>query len=160
MKHSKLKRAAFIIALGVLWFIAVDWSWFVHDCPDCGHGEDTAEYRVFSATIHKTNYEYPSVLQQVATDLGTPCTHPNMETWHKQRRWGLLCCKWPCINGIHRLTGRTTWYDQSAATKISALTDREPTLYDEYKDRVFKQHDFKFLRVVLDRAGVDHPIPD
>lgn len=158
MKRSKLKLVALILGLGVFWFIAVDWSWFVHDCPDCGHGEDTAEYRVFTATIHKTVYDYPSVTQQVATDLGMPCTHPNIESWHKHRRWGLLYCKSPCINGVYRLTVDETWYDHAAATKIAALAAREPKLKSEYHDRVFKDNDYKFPRVVLERAGVDHPL--
>ena len=158
MNRFKLKRPAIVLAFGVLWFFAVDWSWFVHDCPACGHGEDTAEYRVFTATVRKTVYEYPSVAQQVAADLGKPCTHPNVKRWHKHRSWGLLYCKSPCINGIYRLTGRTTWYDQTAASKIIALARREPALISEYHDRVFNKHDYKFLRVVLERAGVDHPI--
>lgn len=159
MNRSKKVRVAIILFLGIIWFIAVDWSWFVHDCPDCWHGEDTAQYRVFTATIHTTVYEYPSVMQQVATDLGKPCMHPNMESWHKHRLWGLLFCKSPCINGVYRLSG-SPWYDQSAAKKIIALGDREPSLKTEFHDRVFIKHDYKFLRVVLEQAGVDCQFQD
>ncbi|WP_417389547.1 hypothetical protein [Gimesia sp.] len=160
MNRSKIVRVSLILFLGVVWFIAVDWSWFVHDCPDCWHGEDTAQYRVFTVPIHTTVYKDSSVIQQVATDLGKPCMHPNMESWHKHRRWGLLFCKSPCINGIYRLTGESTWYDQAAAAKIVALSERKPSLKTEFHDRVFIKHDYKFLPVVLDQAGVDHPIPD
>lgn len=158
VNRSKTIRVAIILSLGVTWFITVDRSWFVHDCPDCGHGEDTVQYRVFTAAIHTTAFRYPSVTQQIATDLGKPCVHPNMKRWHKHRRWGLLYCTSPCINGTHRITEQSTWYNQAATKKIIALSNREPSLKTKFHDRVFTKHDHKFLRVVLQQAGIDHPI--
>ena len=160
MKRKKLIRVACVLSLGVIWFVTVDWSWFVHDCPDCGHGQDITQYRFLTIPFHERVYEFPSVAQQVATDLGVPCEHPNMESWHKHRRWGLIYCKSPCINGIYRLTGNETWYDHNASVKVVALAEREPALKAEFADRVFENGDYDFLSVVLDRAGVQHPIAE
>lgn len=96
----------------------------------------------------------------VATDLGLPCQHPNMESWHKHRWWGLVYCTSPCINGIYRLTGPETWYDQNASDKVIALAESNASLKTEFANRVFKNHDYEFLHVILDQAGVRHPNPE
>jgi hypothetical protein len=160
VKRKKLILVAGVLSLCVIWFVAVDWSWFVHDCPDCGHGEDVTQYRVLTVPIHETVYEFPSPMQQIATALGVPCEHPNMESWHKHRRWGLIYCKSPCINGLHRLTGTQTWYDHNASAKVVALAESDPSLKAEFAHRVFENRDYDFLWVVLDRAGVRHPLAE
>ncbi len=116
------------------------------------------QYRLLTFPLHETVNEFPSVTQQVATDLGVPCSHSRMESWHKHRWWGLIYCKSPCINGIYRLTGPDTWYDETASAKVAALADSEPSLKDEFVQRIFREQDHTFLRIVLDRAGVKHTI--
>ena len=117
-------------------------------------------YRIFRLPINETVYEYPTVTQLIATDLGTPCRHPHIECWHKQRRWGLLLCKAPCINGIHRLSGHLTWYDQGMSEKVMALATHEPSLKIEFAERVLRDHDYKFVRTVLREAGIDDPLSE
>lgn len=160
MKSKNLIRVVCFLLVGVTWFVAVDWSWFVHDCPDCGHGEDIMQYRLLTFPLHETVNEFPSVTQQVATDLGVSCSHPSMESWHKHRWWGLIYCKSPCINGIYRLTGPDTGYDEAASAKVAALAESDPSLKDEFVQRIFREQDHTFLRIVLDRAGVKHTIQE
>jgi hypothetical protein len=68
MKRKKY-IAASLVSLVALWFIGVDRSWFVHDCPDCGYGEDVVQYRILTIPIRETKYESPTITQQVAEDL-------------------------------------------------------------------------------------------
>jgi hypothetical protein len=42
---------------------AVDWSWFLEDCPDCGLQRDVAQYRVFTIPVRSENYDTGNLLQ-------------------------------------------------------------------------------------------------
>ncbi len=154
MKRSKHIPLA-LIAAGAIWFLGIDWSWFVHDCPDCGHGKDIAQYRIFSMPIHETTHHYSTVIEHVAGDLGVPCSHANATSWQKHRWWGLLYCKAPCINGLYRLKSDDSWYDREASEKVAALANRNDSIRREFVQNVFEKHDFKFVRTVLTRAGIE-----
>lgn len=158
MKRKK-HIAVSILALVAIWFLGVDWSWFVHDCPDCGYGKDIAQYRLFTIPIQETTREFPTITQHVADDLGVPCTHKNSTSWHKHRWWGLLVCKAPCINGVYRLTGDDSWYDQEASAKVAALAVNDDSIRDDFVETVFEKHDFGFVHTVLTRAGVESEPP-
>lgn len=156
MKRKKLiLAAAFLPVLALLWFTAVDWSWFVDRCPDCAYDRDVAQYRVFSLPVHETVYEYPSLAQRISIDLGIGCSHPRIEHWHKHRWWGLCICRSPCFNGLYRLSGDDSWYNEVVSSKLSALAHRDPSIRTEFAVRVFQSHDFAYIWTVLDRAGVD-----
>ncbi len=144
-----------IIVLVAIWFLGVDWSWFVHNCPDCGYDKDIAQYRFLTIPIRETTYEFPTIAQRVAEDLGVPCTHKNSIRWHKHRWWGLLVCKAPCINGTLRLVGDDSWYDHEISTKVAALAADDSSIRNEFVRNVLKNHDFGFVHTVLIRAGVE-----
>ena len=154
MKRKKLTTVACLLLLGGLWFVAVDRSWFVHDCPDCGYESDVTQYRVFTIPVHESIRESRSLIQQLATDLGVPCKHLNTKRWHKHRLWGLCFCKSPCINGIYRLSGGESSYNESDSSKVATLTANDPAIAAEFSRRVLEQHEFTFVRKVLDKAGV------
>ena len=99
-----LRIGSAVFALVAIWFLAVDWSWFVADCPDCGYGRDIAQYRVIGIPVCTRVQEWPSATQLKSHDLGVPCEHRKLETYQKQRHWGLILCAWPNIRGISRLT--------------------------------------------------------
>ena len=152
--RRRLTVLAGLLLLGGLWFVAVDWSWFVGDCPDCGYEKDVTQYRVFSFPVHESVRESRTLIQKIATDLGVPCQHPNTKSWHKHRWWGLCLCKSPCINGIYRLSGQEPTYSESDSRKVAELADSDPAIAKEFSRRVLEENDFAFVRVVFDKAGV------
>jgi hypothetical protein len=152
--RNKLTAVGCLFLLGALWFVAVDESWFVSDCPDCGYGNDVTQYRVFSFPVHESVREAHTIVQQVATDLGVPCKHLKEKSWHKQRWWGLWICTSPCINGTYRLSGDDSWYNHGDSDKVAALAAKDPAIATEFSRRVLEQHEFTFVRTVLDKADV------
>lgn len=155
MKRKKLVAAISVLSLAILWFAGVDWSWFLHECPDCGRMQNVCQYRIFSFPIHEATYEYPTITQRVATDLGVPCRHENSKIWHKHRWWGLCICKSPCINGTYNLTSDDSWYTDAVSEAIAALAKNDPSLPSEFERRVLRRHEWKYAAIVLDQAGVD-----
>lgn len=149
-----------LLLLTGLWFVVVDWSWFVHDCPDCGYESDVMQYRIFTIPVHESIRESHSVIQRLATDLGVPCQHRNAQRWHKHRLWGLYFCKSPCINGIFRLSYGESWYDQSHSRKVARLAANDPAVAYEFSRRVLDQHDFTYAKEVLEKAGIDPSNPE
>lgn len=144
------------VGVALLWFLAVDWSWFVEECPDCGYMGDVVQYRLLAIPIAQEIDEYPSIVQRIAEDLGVGCTHPQLERWHKHRRWGLCYCKSPCINGVYRLSGDDSWYTEDVSEKIQSLVQDDPSIGSEFAERVLTNHEYSFIRtVVLVRAGVE-----
>ena len=160
VNRRKPTTVACLLLLGGLWFVAVDWSWFVHDCPDCGYEKDVAQYRVFTIPVHESIRESQSIIQQVATDLGVSCKHLNTKSWHKHRWWGLCFCKSPCINGTYRLSGGESSYNQSDSHKVATLAANDPAIATEFSRRVLEQHEFTFVKTVLDKARVRPSYPD
>jgi hypothetical protein len=152
----KMKRRLIIIASSTLfvlafWFLAVDLSWFVEDCPACGYGRDILQYRVFGIPIHEQSRESITLLQRVAADIGAECSHPNLERWHKYRFWGLCIPAWPCINGTYRLTGDYSWYDDEARSIVKEMGRATPSLRNEFADRVLKDHDWEYWKDFVKR---------
>lgn len=153
MKRKKY-IAASLISLVALWFLGIDWSWFVHECPDCGYGKDVVQYRLFTIPIRETTYESSTITQLVADDLGVPCQHCNSTSWYRNRLWGLLICKSPCFKGTHRISFDNSWYDQDVSTKVAALAANDRSISHEFVRKALKRHDYTFVDTVLDRAGV------
>lgn len=154
MKRKKHIAAAIIVDVA-LWFLCVDWSWFIHDCPDCGYSKDIGQYRLFTIPVHETTREFATITQRVAEDLGVPCTHKNVTIWHKHRWWGLVICGAPCANGVCHLTGDDSWYDQNASAKVAALGANDNAIKDDFVQNVLGKHDFDYVHTVLARAGVE-----
>ena len=149
-----IRKKYIAAAIVAVWFLGVDSSWFVHDCPDCGYGKDVTQYRLFTIPVRETTRESPTIAQHVAIDLGVPCMHKNSTQWHKHRWWGLLVCKSPCINGVYRLIDDDSWYDPEASVKVAALGTDDNSVTNEFVENVFDKHDYSFVQTVLDRAGV------
>jgi len=146
-----MKRKLTIILLTpvlvlAFWFLGVDGSWFVEECPDCLYGRDIYQIRVFTIPIYERTEVYNSVIQKIASDLGVPCSHPNLVRWHKHRYWGLLICACPCINGIDRLSGGDEWYDDKAEAIVKDLAKANPSLPNEFAQRVLKNHDWEYFK--------------
>ena len=103
MKRRLVIAVCSTMIMSLAWFLLVDHSTFIDDCPDCMYSRDVLQYRLAGHCIHENTRDYLTIVQRVAVDVGTECTHPQMHRWHKHRYWGLWFCAFPCINGLHRL---------------------------------------------------------
>lgn len=150
--YSRIGAAVF--SLVAIWFLAVDWSWFVADCPDCRHGRDIAQYRVLGIRVHTQVQTWPTMAQLILEDIGAPCEHANCEPWHKYRCWGLVLPACPHINGIVRLTDDPDDYTDDFAAKVRRLGAENPQLAAELHDLVVRNHDYQtFWKTIKDRTG-------
>ena len=153
-----MKRKIIIISLSLVtfagfWFLGVDGSWFVDDCPDCLHGRDIYQIRIFTIPIYQRVKEDYSIIEKITEDIGISCRHPNLVRWHKHRYWGLWFCAYPCINGISRLTGDDRWYDDRARAIVKEISKTDPTLREIFSTRVLKNHDWKYLKAFVQQVG-------
>src|SRR6185436_4703756 len=94
-----------VVATLIAWHLLIDLSWFVEQCPDCGSGWSSLEYRIVQIPFSKHRRDNTMMLELVCADLDVPCPHPKITRWQKQRRWGLWICACPCHNGITMLAG-------------------------------------------------------
>ena len=152
-----MKRKITIVLLSLIfivafWFLGVDCSWFVEECPDCLFGRDIIQYRVLTIPIYQRTEDSETLLSKIAADVGAECKHPKLTRWHKHRYWGLIFCAWPCINGIYRMSDSHPWYDDKARTIVKDMVKTNPSLRDEIAERVLKNHDWEYWKVFLDRV--------
>lgn len=149
---SKRRRAFIFIRLAVgsvglaaIWFLAVDWSWFVEDCPDCLIRRDVVQYRVLGYCVYEKIDATSTILERALTDLGTPCLHERLERWQKHRWWGLLVCGLPCWNGIDGLSAADDRYTPELSARVRARGEQDPKLAAELHRRIVKLHDYNFF---------------
>jgi hypothetical protein len=141
-----LRLATGIVGIIAVWFLAVDWSWFVESCPDCRLIRDTAQYRVLGFPIWTDVDDSHTVFDAVLADLGVPCTHDHMEAerWHKHRWWGLAVCASPCVNGIYGLTD-SGWRIQFVLKRMRERAEGDPEFGQILHERVIDHHDYDFF---------------
>ena len=133
------------------WFLCVDGAIFVENCPDCLYGRDVYQIRIFTIPIYQhTIDEHTSITQRIAIDLGAECKHPNLSHYHKWRFWGLLIPQ-EIHPGIDSMTG-DDWYDDKARAVVKEMVKTNPSLRDEFANRVLKNHDWKYLKVFVQRV--------
>lgn len=130
-----------------LWFLAVDSSWFVESCIWCGMSRDELQYRVFTIPVHGEVFEFRTIPQLVAEDLGAPCPH-HIRRWHKHRWWGLCYCARPCIDGIYRLVG-DEWYGEKHSRFVKELAENNPSLRKEFQRALLSED----RRYIVDFVG-------
>lgn len=160
----KLKRTLLLLGssvlLGILWFLFVDFSWFVEECPECHWVADVFEYRICGhSTSTSERVLGESWTYFVTVDLGVPCTHPRKTRWHKHRYWGLCYCAAPCINGLHGLSGD----DYSVVSpRVRAWRGLDPELGHRFRealvrgDDAFRQEFFRRLHAGESPPGQSH----
>jgi hypothetical protein len=149
------KLTILAIATGLaatLWFLGVDRSWFVENCPACGLSRDIEQYRIFTISIHEKSSDHVSLLQRVAKDMGAECKHPGLIRWHMHRFWGLCICAAPCINGTFGIVFDTSWYDETAAARLKDWVREVPSVRDEFIERALQKKDPEFLRDFFDHV--------
>lgn len=152
MKQRQLVIGLLVVLVLSIWFLAVDRSWFVEKCPACGYRRDVIQVRVFSLPIHQQTDDLVTLLQKIAVDVGVECEHRNRTRFHKHRYWGLWICAYPCINGTDGIVADISWYDEVAAAKVREMVRINPSLRDEFAERVLKNHDWEFWRSFVERV--------
>ena len=134
-----------------IWFLGVDVSLFVENCPDCGFGSDNIQYRFLTIPISQRTNNSDTLLSKVATDIGAECKHPKLSRYHQARYWGLLICACPCDNGM-RMSGGFEWYDDKAKTIVQEMARANPSLRDQITKRVVKHHDWEYWKAFIERV--------
>ena len=147
-----LRIGSAVFALVAIWFLAVDWSWFVADCQDCGYIESIHHYRVLGMPVRTQVQDFPSKTQLILDDLGVPCMHGNCELLHF-RASGLVLPTWPGISDM-LLVNNTDDYTDAMAEKVRRLGAEDPELAAQLHDIVIRQHDYQsFRQTIEDRIG-------
>jgi hypothetical protein len=144
-----LSTTIFILAF---WFLGVEGAIFFKSCPDCLYGKYIYQIRIFTIPIYQRVFgEETSIIQEIAMDLGTECKHPNLWSVQKWRFWGLLIPQ-ELHSGIDRMSGGGNWYDEKARTIIKEMVKTNPSLRDEFANRVLKNHDSEYLRTFVQKV--------
>ena len=146
MKKIKIvKLFLSVVILIVLWFIAIDKSWFIEGCENCLYHRDVIKYRFFTIPIYEHSSETHTPVEIIAQALGSPCPHKNWYVRHKYRWWGLVFCVCPCESGT---TGFNydieSWYHASLREKLREASERNPTLGEEFRQRVVYKNDWDY----------------
>jgi len=145
--YSRLIRVTSgILAALCLWFVGVDWSWFINRCPHCASHWNVAEVRVFGLAIHTSNGpDHCPSLRLIAEDLGAPCPH-EYARWHKWRLWGLVFPGPPFHNGTCCISGGD-WYEHSDNRDVvRSMARQNPQLGPEFRRRVLLGHDHLYAQ--------------
>ena len=108
----------------VVWFLAVDESWFVDTCPECRWSADVLQIRVIGVPIRERRVSFDSLIYLISQDLDIPCHHGQLSRFHRRRWWGLIICYAPCYTGTVGIVDDTRWYGEeergcSGSTRFS-----------------------------------------
>jgi hypothetical protein len=141
---SAIRCAAGLAALATSWFLGVDRSEFIEDCPSCHSGKYIEQIRVLGFAVSSNIREFTSTIACALADLGTPCHHVKLERAHLQRHWGLLVCAYPCWNGTWNLSGDGA-YTVLVSARVRAAGRRDPTLGPRLYRRVIDQGDWRYF---------------
>ena len=128
-----------VLALVLLWFMAVDWLWFTEDCGCCHTYRDVTQYRVFGVVVCESQGEHKSIMAKIAEDLGAPCAH-KFSRCQRQRWWGLVLCDPTSSNGVVRIID-SEWYDEEMRHRVRSLGRSSPSLAHEYHRNVLVKFD-------------------
>jgi hypothetical protein len=129
-------------AMVAIWFSSVESTYFVENCPACGHGRDVIESRFFSDTPRRVTREFPSLAELIASDLGIPCDHKAMTGWWHTRLFG--GCLWgERFVGILRLSGPR--YPPCARDAVRSWAANDPEFIRNFRERVLEGKDIRYL---------------
>ena len=136
-----------ISATIVLWFAAVDFSWFIFRCTHCHLDRNQLRIRVFHVPIGTQNVDHNRDISEIAEDLGVSCEH-SFDGWHKYRFWGLVFCWRPCIHGTTGLAW-PEWYDEQMRERVRRIAEQDPNRGNEFHDEVLIKQNFAYFRTFV-----------
>jgi hypothetical protein len=129
------------------WFSSVELAFIVDNCPVCGHGTDIHESRFFSVIPSRVTYEFPTVAELIARDLGIPCQHEQTSRWMRNRLFG--GCLWgENFVGIHRI-GDSRWYPPCARDAVRSWATKDPNFTRTFRQRALEAHDLGYVRTLV-----------
>lgn len=131
-------------AAAAIWFLALDRSDFVEGCPDCLTGRFITQYRILGFPTSTNIYETRTSIDLALADLGAPCLHEKLYREQTHRMWGLLICRWPCINGTWGLGGDERYTDY-VSMKVKDRGKADPNFAADMHRRVIDQDDKKYF---------------
>jgi hypothetical protein len=140
-----------LLFVGV-WFLAVDQSWFIDECPTCGYMRHVFQFRVLTLPAREDRRNRLTILQRVAADVGVECRHPLLKRFHRQRLWGLYFCACPCNRSLYDLDTDDSWYDEAVSNRIKQFVSANPHLRNEFVEKVLEKRDFEYYRAFLSQA--------
>ena len=152
--HRIARRSVVLVLVVFLWFVLVDWSWFVETCPLCGYSRDVAQYRFAGVALCTSTRESHYLREKVARELGTPCSHGDMTSWHKHRWWGLCYCAGPCINGICGIAEEPE-QDELILARVRKKVQADPGIRQQFQQRFIEDHDLAYWRDFLTSLPAD-----
>ena len=148
-----------VLATGLtgLWFVAVEESVYVDQCPDCGYLAFVAQHKIVGVVVsEKTYHNSQSLIEQAASCLGVSCSHPNVDRWQMHRYWGLLICRCPCWNGTLNLVGdQSPEFVKALGQALRRQEKQNPNLAAEFKERVLEKHDMVYWRQLMQLVEAD-----
>jgi len=158
--HPRLNRweriFGIINILIALWFVSIEWYWFFDDCPNCHRSQTVVEYKFVSLVLYRRKGpEYPTLIECVAADLGTPCSHEKASRWLKQRWSGL------CLLVEHGGCGwlyDPPWYPPCARNVVRSWLAKDPAFAHTFRKRVLEQWDRPYWRSLLSQMCDGCPV--
>jgi hypothetical protein len=123
------------------WFLAVDESVFIEECPDCTLRKIIFEYRLLTLPVYKTVHKSRTDIDRALSDLGIPCAHDENSRYHKCRLWGFVLPGFPNIKGAIWLTAND-YYTAEIARTFRERSLADPTYARQLHNRVINQHDY------------------
>jgi hypothetical protein len=132
-----------------VWFSSVESAFIVENCPDCGHGTDIHESRVFSVIPPRVVREFPTARELIASDLGIPCKHEQSTRWMRNRLFG-GCLRGENFNGIVRLVDSRR-YPPCARDAVRSWAAKDPNFIRDFQERALKRRDNGYVRSLLVR---------
>ena len=117
----RMFRTSHLLFAGILcisasicgWFATVDRSFYAGQCPHCRADVSEERIQVLGWPLIQRQFEINNPIALIASDLGVPCSHPELQLELQQRFLGLEFCS-PCLNGIDGIYGELSWYDNEA----------------------------------------------
>lgn len=154
MKRRLYLRYLAVIGLIAFWFLGVDSTFSVEDCPHCHLDKDVMRYRILTIPIHERVQVDESLIHLVSVDLGVECRHPQLTSSTKYRWWGLYFCARPCFRGLYGIVVPPD-YTQACQVRLKAMVAANPSLPAEFQQRVLKEHDREYWHAMVAKLRAD-----
>jgi hypothetical protein len=140
------RRLGILNILIAFWFISVEGCWFFETCPNCHRYRHVFEYRFLSLVLHSRGRELPTLVEWVAADLGTPCSHEKASRLLKQR-WSGLCLltEDPGDYGLYD----PPWYPPCARKAVQSWLAQVPGFAQTFRKRVLEEWDRPYWQSLI-----------
>lgn len=149
-RWGRLAIAVFVV--GVVWFAAVDRSAYYEECRRCHSDRMRVAVRICgiecATQFHSEHERFES---RLARDLGCACPHDYARLL-VARRFGLAVPLIAKSVPYHLWHGEApSWYIKNASTIIKGLKTENPSIGEEFRDRVLLKSDDDYMRQVIQK---------